>query len=86
MVETIYLLGAELSALPNFLPQFQIIGGTLEYDQGWTFEPYLGPTQNSQFTPIVMSDLLPGFRETLGDFHPSFSIADLGYITTGVPL
>jgi hypothetical protein len=81
----IYIMGSELGALENFHPRFQIIGGTLTYSGGWDLVPYLAPTQWNGLTSVTLDAATSGMTATVGNFHPSFSLADLSSMT-GPPL
>ncbi|WP_146072757.1 hypothetical protein [Cryobacterium sp. Y62] len=67
LAEPLYLIGSPYAALPAFGPMFQLIGGTLEYNHGWTLDATLAPTINNAGM-LTVAQLSTSTTATLGDF------------------
>ena len=81
--ESIYISGIEQTKLAAFLPHFQIIGGNLTYQNGWTFEPHMAPTRNPKGSTLTVAQICTNEVPTISQFHPSLSLADLGNLDIG---
>jgi hypothetical protein len=81
--ESLYITGTEYTKLAGFLPHFQIVGGTLEYDEGWTFAPHLAPTRNPKTGTLTVNEMVTNTLATISQYDPDLCLADLGTLDTG---
>lgn len=83
-MESLYITGTLYAKLAGFLPHFQIIGGSLSYQGGWTFEPNMAPTRNPKLGTLTVAQLVTTDTPTMSQFDPDLCLADLGNLDTGV--
>lgn len=80
----LYFAGSIFNGMQHVGPQFQIIGGTLRYDNGWTHDVTLCATQSNTLPALTLAQLVTNPTPTIADFDPDISLADLGLVTTGL--
>ncbi|MBZ4486284.1 hypothetical protein [Microbacterium sp. cx-55] len=80
----LYFAGSVFNGMPMVGPQFQIIGGTLTYEDGWRHEVSVCSTGPAPAATLTVAQLVTNPAPTLSDFDPDISLADLGQVTTGL--
>ncbi|MFJ3393998.1 hypothetical protein [Leifsonia aquatica] len=80
----LYFAGSVFNGMANVGPQFQIIGGTLRYDEGWSHEVTVCAARPNPGAQLTVAQLVTNTGPTLADFDPDISLADLGLVTTGL--
>lgn len=80
-----YFVGSVFNEIEGAGPQFQIIGGTLTYEDGWRHEVSLCATGTPITSSPTLTQLSAHATAILGDVDPDISLADLAYLTTGLP-
>lgn len=80
-----------LNYLPNYGPQFQLIGGTITWHgaadgvdlpAGWSVDMTLAPAPSTAAN-VDISHLVTNATATLSSFDPNITLADLGDVTVG---
>jgi hypothetical protein len=88
----LYLKHSMLNHLPNFGPQFQLIGGTIAWmpkvagsqlDAGWVVDMKLAPATGA-IDNVTISNLVTNATPAMSDFDPELSLAELGDVTIGL--
>jgi hypothetical protein len=80
----LYFAGSVFNGMTNVGPQFQIIGGTLRYDDGWSHEVTVCAARPNSGAQLTVAQLVTNSTPTLADFDPDISLADFGLVTTGL--
>lgn len=90
--DPLYFTDSLLNSLPNFGPQFQLIGGTIRWypkssgsqlDAGWVVDMVLAPATGA-LDPVSMSSWLTNITPAASDIDPTLSMAELSSVTTGL--
>lgn len=80
----LYFAGSIYNGMTAVGPQFQIIGGTLRYDNGWSHEVTVCATGPAVPSTLTIATLSSDTAATIGDFDPDVSLADLGHVSIGL--
>lgn len=80
----LYFAGSVFNGMAGVGPQFQIIGGTLTYDDGWAHEVTVCATGPGAGSTLTVAQIVTNPAPTLGDFDPDVSLADLGQVSIGL--
>jgi hypothetical protein len=80
----LYFAGSVFNGIAGAGPQFQIIGGTLTYDDGWRHTVTVCATGPGTPSTLTLSQLVTNPTVALEDFDPDITLADLGYVTIGL--
>lgn len=75
--------GSVLNGIPGAGVSFQVIGGVLEYDKGWSHTFNLAPAVGDPGN-VTLAELVTHPDPTLADFDPSLSVGDLGLVSEGL--
>lgn len=79
----VYFGGSIAADFPNHGPFFQIIGGTLEFREGWRVELTLAPAPSSTAAPVTYESWVTNANATYEQFADSITWADFAVITEG---
>lgn len=81
----LYFRGSVFNPMRNAGPQYQVIGGTLRYDRGWTHDLTVCPARNTAAADPTIADLFGTTSAAqLGQFDPDIRVGDLATITKGL--
>lgn len=80
----VYFSASVFNVLPDVSVVQQIIGGTLIYDGGWYLDANVVPAM-ATWQGVTVDQLVRNPAPTLSDFDPDITVADLGFVTQGVP-
>jgi hypothetical protein len=87
----LYFKNSILNYLPNYGPQFQLIGGTITWmgekdgsdlPAGWSVDMTLAPAPSTAATATITT-LVTNATATISSFDPNITLADLGDVTIG---
>ena len=81
----LYFAGSVFNTLRNAGPQYQVIGGTLTYDDGWTHDVILAPARSTQRDALTWGATFGSSTATWAGFYDSITWNDFNTITTGLP-
>jgi len=81
----LYFAGSVFNTLQNAGPQYQIIGGTLAYDNGWTHDVNLSPVRTTPREPLSIAAVFGSTSaSTWASYDDSIRLSDLDTITQGL--
>lgn len=75
--------GSVLNGIPGVGTSYQVIGGVLEYADGWAHTFNLAPAIGEPDV-VTLAELVTNPSPTLADFDPTLSVGDLGLVTEGL--
>lgn len=75
--------GSVLNAIPGVGTSYQVIGGVLEYADGWAHTFNLAPAIGDPDV-VTLAELVTNPTPTIADFDPTLSVGDLGLVTEGL--
>lgn len=81
----LYFAGSVFNPLQNAGPQYQIIGGTFTYENGWRHDVNLAPVRTSRQEPLSIQQVFgTTSASTWASYDDSIRLGDLDTITKGL--
>lgn len=80
---SLYFEGSIAADFPNHGPFFQIIGGTLEFREGWRVTPTLAPAPSIPGAEVTYANWVTNTAATYEQFADTITWADFAVVTQG---